>query len=91
MGCQTAARPISEAKIKIAEQTKEGRSARSSPNATSALTWPRQARAEREQATQYANVVVPAENEKQRIETLAETEAERIRRVKKGRLTGSAP
>jgi len=45
-------------------------------------------RAEREQATQYANVVVPAEIEKRRIETLAEAEAERIRRVKKGEADG---
>ena len=46
------------------------------------------ARAAREQATQHANVVVPAEIEKQRIETLAEAEAERIRRVKKGEADG---
>jgi len=46
------------------------------------------ARAEREQATQNANVVVPAEIEKRRIETLAEAEAERIRRLKRGEADG---
>lgn len=45
-------------------------------------------RANREQATQYADIVVPAEIEKQRIVTLAEAEAENIRRVKKGEADG---
>jgi len=45
-------------------------------------------RAAREQATQYANVVVPAEIKKQEIETLAEAEAERVRRTKKGEADG---
>jgi flotillin len=40
-------------------------------------------RAERDKSTQYANVVVPAEIEKQKIETLAEADAEKIRRLKK--------
>ena len=45
-------------------------------------------RAERERATEYANVVVPAEIEKERITTIAEAEAERIRRVKQGEADG---
>ena len=45
-------------------------------------------RAERDQASQYANTVVPAEVEKQRIETLAEAEAERIRRTRQGEADG---
>ena len=45
-------------------------------------------RAQREKATQYANVVVPAEIEKQKIETLAEADAEKIRRLKKGEADG---
>jgi len=45
-------------------------------------------RARREEATQYANVVVPAEIEKKKIETLAEAEAERTRRTKKGEADG---
>jgi flotillin len=46
------------------------------------------ARAQREEATQRANVVVPAQIEKERIETLAEAEAEQTRRVKKGEADG---
>ncbi len=45
-------------------------------------------RASREKATQYANIVVPAEVEKQKIETLAEAEAERVRRTRKGEADG---
>ena len=45
-------------------------------------------RAEREKATQHANVVVPAEIEKAKIETLAEADAEKIRRLKKGEADG---
>ena len=47
-----------------------------------------QVRAQREKATQYANVVVPAEIEKAKIETLAEADAEKIRRLKKGEADG---
>lgn len=47
-----------------------------------------QERAKKEQATQYANVVVPAEIEKQRIETLAEADAEKTRRLKRGEADG---
>ena len=46
------------------------------------------ARSQREKATQYANVVVPAEIEKAKIETLAEADAEKIRRLKKGEADG---
>ena len=45
-------------------------------------------RAAREQATQYANIVVPAEIKKKEIETLAEAEAERVRRTRKGEADG---
>jgi len=41
-------------------------------------------RAEKSKATQYADVVVPTEIEKQRIEIQAEADAERIRRLAKG-------
>jgi len=47
-----------------------------------------QERAKREKATQYANVVVPAEIEKERIETLAEAAAEETRRKKQGEADG---
>jgi flotillin len=45
-------------------------------------------RARREEATQVANIVVPAEIEKRRVETIAEAEAQRIRRTKKGEADG---
>ena len=45
-------------------------------------------RARREEATQYANVVVPAEIKKREIEVLAEAEAERERRTRKGEADG---
>lgn len=41
-------------------------------------------RAEREKASQYADVIIPTEIEKQKIEIEAEADAERIRRVAKG-------
>ncbi len=46
------------------------------------------ARGERDRAAEYANIVVPAEIEKERIETLAEAEAEKVRRLKKGEADG---
>lgn len=45
-------------------------------------------RGAREEATQLANVVVPAEVKKREIEVLAEAEAERVRRTKKGEADG---
>jgi len=42
------------------------------------------ARAERENATQMANIIVPQKIEKEKIEIAAEAEAERLRRVAKG-------
>ena len=45
-------------------------------------------RAERDKATQYANIVVPQEIDKQKIEIAAEAEAERIRRIAKGEADG---
>jgi flotillin len=41
-------------------------------------------RAERDKATQYADVIIPAEIEKTRIEIEAEAQAENIRRIAKG-------
>jgi len=45
-------------------------------------------RANREKATQVANIIIPAEIEKRRVETIAEAEAERIRRTKRGEADG---
>jgi len=41
-------------------------------------------RAERDKATQYANIIIPAEISKERIQIEAEAEAEKIRRTAKG-------
>ena len=45
-------------------------------------------RARREEATQVANIIVPAEIQKRQIEILAEADAEKIRRTKKGEADG---
>ena len=47
-----------------------------------------QARASRDKASQEADIVVPAEVERQRVRTLAEAEADRIRLVKGGEADG---
>ena len=70
---------VAAEKVKSAEAFKE---------AYAAETQAEQARASREQASQHANIVVPAEIEKMKIETLAEADAEKIRRLKKGEADG---
>ncbi|MFP6885947.1 MAG: SPFH domain-containing protein [Opitutales bacterium] len=47
------------------------------------------ARAERERASQHADIVVPAEIEKAKIETLAEADAEKTRRIRRGEADGN--
>ena len=145
LGKEAAARAVNEAKIKVAEQQRDGETGQaeaqrdqrvsvSAADATavegenqaavriaqsSALRREKEAEAERlanaaekvkqaqaleesyraeeqaerarymrEEATQLANIVVPAEIEKRRIETIAEAEAEKIRRTKKGEADG---
>ena len=66
---------VAAEKVKSAEAFKEAYAAE-------------RARASREQASQHANIVVPAEIEKKKIETLAEADAEKIRRLKKGEADG---
>ncbi len=70
---------VAAEKVKSAEAFKE---------AYAAETEAERARANREQASQHANIVVPAEIEKMKIETLAEADAEKIRRLKKGEADG---
>lgn len=70
---------VAAEKVKSAEAFKE---------AYAAETEAERARASREQASQHANIVVPAEIEKMKIETLAEADAEKIRRLKKGEADG---
>ena len=45
-------------------------------------------RADREKASQYADVVVPAEIEREKVRTLADAEADRIRRIAQGEADG---
>jgi flotillin len=69
---------------KIAVVAEKINEAQSKENAYSAEQKAELARAEREKATQIANIVIPAEIQKQKIEIDAEAEAERIRRIAKG-------
>jgi flotillin len=70
---------VAAEKVKSAEAFKE---------AYAAETEAERARAIRDQASQHANIVIPAEIEKMKIETLAEADAEKIRRLKKGEADG---
>ena len=69
----------------IAEKTNQ---AQAKEKAYSAEQLAETSRAERDKATQYANIVVPQEIDKQKIEIAAEAEAERIRRIAKGQADG---
>lgn len=90
----TIAQSQAERREKEAEATRQGEAAElvkkaaSQEEAYAAQESAERQRAKREEATQYANVVVPAEVEKQRIETLAEAEAERVRRERRGEADG---
>lgn len=90
----TVAQSLAERREKEAEATRRGQAAELVKEAAAkeesyaAEEAAERQRAKREQATQYANVIVPAEIEKQRIETLAEAEAERVRRERKGEADG---
>ena len=84
-----AARREREAEAeRLASAAEKVKSAQALEEAYTSEKTAEQGRAEREKATQYANVVVPAEIEKQKIETLAEADAEKIRRLKKGEADG---
>ena len=73
---------------RLASAAEKVKSAQALQEAYSAEGEAERARAQREEATQRANVVVPALIEKERIETLAEAEAEQTRRTKKGEADG---
>ena len=64
------------------------KSAQASEEAYAAETKAEGARAEREKASQHADIVIPAQVEKAKIETLAEADAEKTRRIKKGEADG---
>jgi len=78
---------ISEA-MKSAEIAEKTNQANARQAAYSAEKTAELARAERDKATQYANIIVPQEIEKQKVEIAAEAEAERLRRVAKGQADG---
>ncbi len=65
----------------IAEKTNQAQAREKAYNAEKIAEI---SRAERDKATQFANIVIPQEIEKQKIEIAAEAEAERIRRIAKG-------
>ena len=73
---------------RLAVAAEKVKSAQASQEAYAAETAAEKARAEREQASQHADIVVPAEIEKLKIQTLAEADAEKIRRLKKGEADG---
>ncbi|RJP22207.1 MAG: flotillin family protein [Candidatus Omnitrophota bacterium] len=73
---------------RLATAAEKVKSAQALQEAYAAEEQAERERAKREQATQTANIIVPAEIEKRRIETLAEADAEKIRRIKKGEADG---
>ena len=80
-----AARRQREAEaLKLATASEKVQSAKSLEEAYAAEQEAENARAERDRATQNANIVVPAEINKQKVEITAEAEAEMIRRKAKG-------
>ncbi len=84
-----ATRRVKEAEAeRQASAAEKVRAAEALKEAYTAEQQAEEERAKREKSTQYANIVVPAEIEKQKIETLAEAEAEKIRRLKKGEADG---
>ncbi len=80
-----AERRVREAEAeKLAIAAEKVQSARALEESYSAEQAAEKARAERDKASQYADIVVPAEIDKQKIEIDAEAEAENIRRIAKG-------
>ena len=101
----TATEGENEAEVQIARSNSERRqkeaeaeraaaaaervtSAKAEQESFAAETEAERARAERDKAAQHADVVVPAEVERERIRTLANAEAEQIRLVKAGEADG---
>jgi flotillin len=70
--------------LKLATASEKVQSAKSLEEAYAAEQEAENARAERDRATQNANIVVPAEINKLKVEITAEAEAEMIRRKAKG-------
>lgn len=70
--------------LKLATASEKVQSAKALEEAYAAEQEAEHARAERDRATQNANIVIPAEINKQKVEITAEAEAEVIRRKAKG-------
>jgi flotillin len=70
--------------LKLATASEKVQSAKALEEAYAAEQEAEHARAERDRATQNANIVIPAEINKQKVEITAEAEAEMIRRRAKG-------
>jgi flotillin len=70
--------------LKLATASEKVQSAKALEEAYAAEQEAEQARAERDRATQNANIVIPAEINKQKVEITAEAEAEMTRRKAKG-------
>ncbi len=84
-----AARREQEAEAeRLASAAEKVKSAMALQEAYKAEEHAERQRAQREEATQRANVLVPAEIKKAEIETLAEADAERIRRLAQGEADG---
>lgn len=80
-----AERRVREAEAeKLAIAAEKVQAAKALEESYSAERVAEDARAERDKASQYADIVVPAEIDKQKIEIDAEAEAENIRRIAKG-------
>jgi len=78
---------VSEA-MKQAEIAEKTNQANARQSAYSAEQDAETARAQRDKATQYANIIVPQEIEKEKIKIAADAEAERLRRVAQGKADG---
>ena len=73
---------------RLAVAAEKVKSAQASQEAYAAEANAERGRSEREQASQHADIIIPAEIEKLKIETLAEADAEKTRRLKKGEADG---
>lgn len=81
----TADRKVAEANAnKKAEIAKNVTAAQAQEESYAAEKIAEDARAQRDKATQYADIVVPAQIEKEKVEVDAEAEAEQTRRIAKG-------
>jgi len=85
----TSSRQVAEAEAeKVATAAKNVAVAEANTESYNAQEKAEKARADRDTATQYANVVVPAQIAKQKVVVDAEAEAERIKKLAEGEAAG---